>query len=90
MTGRGGDIIIVDDPLKASDALSDIKRERVNDWFNDTLLSRLNDKQCGVIVVVTQRLHVHDLVGALLDGPLLCQSTGSLAQFIFVGVGIVL
>ena len=69
LTGRGGDIIVVDDPLKPSDALSDSKRERVNDWFNDTLLSRLNDKQTGVIVVVTQRLHVHDLVGALLDGP---------------------
>ena len=69
LTGRGGDFIIVDDPLKPSDALSDSKRERTNDWFNDTLLSRLNDKQTGVIVVVTQRLHVHDLVGALLDGP---------------------
>jgi predicted phage terminase large subunit-like protein len=69
LTGRGGDIVVVDDPLKPSDALSDIKRERVNDWFNDTLLSRLNDKRTGVIVVVTQRLHVHDLVGALLDGP---------------------
>ena len=69
LTGRGGDKIIVDDPIKASDALSDSKRERVNNWFNDTLLPRLNDKRTGAIVVVTQRLHVHDLVGALLEGP---------------------
>ena len=45
LTGRGGDIIIIDDPLKPSDALSDSKRERVNEWFNNTLLSRLDDKQ---------------------------------------------
>jgi hypothetical protein len=69
LTGRGGDMIIVDDPLKPSDALSDSKRERVNNWHNDTLISRLDDKQTGVIVVVMQRLHVHDLVGAVLDGP---------------------
>jgi hypothetical protein len=47
LTGRGGDVVIVDDPLKPIDALSDSKRERVNDWFNNTLLSRLDDKQKG-------------------------------------------
>ena len=67
LTGRGGDIIVIDDPLKPSDALSDPKRERVNDWYNNTLLSRLDDKQRGVIVVVMQRLHMNDLAGMLLD-----------------------
>jgi hypothetical protein len=33
LTGRGGDIIILDDPLKPIDALSDSKRERVNNAF---------------------------------------------------------
>jgi len=66
LTGRGGDIIIVDDPLKPIDALSDSKRARVNDWFNNTLLSRLDDKQTGAIIVVMQRLHVDDLTGTLL------------------------
>jgi hypothetical protein len=39
LTGRGGDIIIVDDPLKPVDALSDIRRERVNNTFLNTILS---------------------------------------------------
>jgi predicted phage terminase large subunit-like protein len=65
ITGRGGDIIIVDDPLKPIDALSDPRRERVNEWFNHTLLSRLDNKQHGAIIVVMQRLHVDDLSGNL-------------------------
>jgi predicted phage terminase large subunit-like protein len=67
LTGRGGDIIIIDDPLKPSDALSDSRRERVNDWFPNTLVSRLDDKLTGAIVVVMQRLHVDDLTGSLLS-----------------------
>jgi predicted phage terminase large subunit-like protein len=63
VTGRGGDIIIIDDPLKPSDASSQAKRERVNEWFKTTLLSRLDDKQKGVIIIVMQRLHDDDLCG---------------------------
>jgi predicted phage terminase large subunit-like protein len=70
LTGRGADIVIVDDPLKPIDALSDSKRERVNDWFPNTLLSRLDDKQNGAIIVVMQRLHMDDLVGRLLRNSL--------------------
>ena len=66
LTGRGGDIIIVDDPIKPSDASSDNKREHVNEWFINTLLSRLDDKQNGAIILVMQRLHVDDLCGSLL------------------------
>ena len=66
LTGRGGDIIIIDDPLKPTDALSDSKREWVNKWFFNTLVSRLDDKQTGAIVVVMQRLHMDDLAGTLL------------------------
>lgn len=66
LTGRGSDLIIVDDPLKPDDALSEPKRSGVNHWFTNTLLSRLDDKRTGAIVVVTQRLHVDDLTGFLL------------------------
>jgi predicted phage terminase large subunit-like protein len=66
LTGWGGDIIIVDDPIKPSDAQSDSKREHVNEWFVNTLLSRLDDKQNGAIILVMQRLHVDDLCGSLL------------------------
>ena len=66
LTGRGGDIIIIDDPLKPADALSASRREYANEWFFNTLLSRLDDKVNGAIVVVMQRLHADDLSGTLL------------------------
>ncbi len=35
-------------------------------WYGGALVSRLNDKQTGAIVAVTQRLHEDDLAGHLL------------------------
>ena len=67
LTGRGADLIIVDDPLKAEEAMSEVARKRVIDWYGGTLVSRLNDKETGPIVVVMQRLHENDLAGHLLD-----------------------
>jgi|SRR5215211_539457 len=67
LTGRGGDIVIIDDPLKPQDAYSEIRRAAANDWFYNTLLSRLDDKQRGAIIVVMQRLHPDDLTGKLLE-----------------------
>src|SRR5438876_3393383 len=67
LTGRGADLIIVDDPLKAEEAMSEPARKRVIDWFGGTLVSRLNDKENGPIIVVMQRLHENDLAGQLLD-----------------------
>src|SRR5215208_4091722 len=66
LTGRGGDIIIIDDPIAALAALSQKPREHVRDWYFNTLLSRLDDKQNGAIVLVMQRLHEDDLAGVLL------------------------
>jgi hypothetical protein len=66
LTGRGGDIIVIDDPLKPDDALSETKRSAANQWFMNTLLSRLDDKRTGAIVIVMQRVHVDDLTGFLL------------------------
>jgi hypothetical protein len=62
LTGRGADVIILDDPQKADDALSDTSRKALHSWFDNTLLSRLNDKSRGAIIIVTQRLHEDDLV----------------------------
>jgi predicted phage terminase large subunit-like protein len=61
--GRGADLIVVDDPIKAADALSQAERRRVNETFDNTLLTRLNDKRTGAIVIIMQRLHEDDLVG---------------------------
>ena len=63
LTGRGGDFIIVDDPIKAEDAQSESARHTNNEWFKTTLLSRLEDKQRSVLILVMQRLHVNDLRG---------------------------
>jgi predicted phage terminase large subunit-like protein len=67
LTGRGGNIIIVDDPTKPSDGMSEAARARTIEWYCGTLLSRLNDKERGAIIVVMQRLHQGDLVGHLLE-----------------------
>ena len=66
LTGRGADQIIVDDPLKAEEAQSEPARRRAVDWFGGTLVTRLNDKEAGAIIVVMQRLHEDDLAGHLL------------------------
>jgi predicted phage terminase large subunit-like protein len=66
LTGRGGDIIAIDDPIAALAALSQKSREHVANWFFNTALSRLDDKQSGAIVLVMQRLHEDDLAGVLL------------------------
>jgi len=67
LTGRGADFIVVDDPLKPDEALSDTQRKAVNDWYNHTLLTRLDNKNTGCIIVIMQRLHEDDLVGHLLN-----------------------
>lgn len=66
LTGIGGDFIIIDDPQKALDAQSEALRRRTADWFATTLLSRLNNKSTGVIILVMQRVHMDDLAGQVL------------------------
>lgn len=67
LTGKGGDVLIIDDPMKAEDAMSETKRAAVIEWFDGTLMSRINDKETGAVIVVMQRLHQNDLVGHLLE-----------------------
>jgi len=66
LTGLGADLILIDDPFKPSDAMSESRRLSGNEWFDGTLYSRLNDKTKGAIVIVMQRLHEDDLVGHVL------------------------
>jgi hypothetical protein len=67
LTGLGGDIFIIDDPQKPVDAQSDTQRSRLNHWVSNTLMSRLDSKQTGVIIVVMQRVHLNDLSGYLME-----------------------
>ena len=66
LTGRGADLIVIDDPLKPEEALSQTQRRAANDWFDHTLYSRLNDKLTGAIVLIMHRLHEDDLAGHVL------------------------
>lgn len=67
LTGRGANIIIVDDPLKAAEAESDAERVRVNEWFDSTLYTRLDDKAQGIVIVAMHRLHQDDVTGHLTE-----------------------
>jgi predicted phage terminase large subunit-like protein len=67
LTGRGCDYLIIDDPIKTSSVMSDVERKRVNDWYGNTAYSRLDNKNTGCIIIVSQRTHHDDLIGHLLE-----------------------
>ena len=67
VTGLGGDTFIIDDPQKPVDAQSDSQRNHLNEWFSNTLRSRLDNKATGTIIVVMQRVHLNDLSGYLTE-----------------------
>jgi predicted phage terminase large subunit-like protein len=67
LTGRGGSILIVDDPMKADDANSEVALSNTTNWFQGTAVSRLDEPQKGMIIVVMQRLHIDDLSGVLIE-----------------------
>ena len=67
LTGRGGEFLIIDDPLKPDEALSETQRNAANEWYRHTLYSRLNNKETGCIILIMQRLHEDDLVGHVLQ-----------------------
>jgi hypothetical protein len=48
--------------------MSDAERTAVNVWFRNTVVSRLDNKTTGAIVIIMQRLHTDDLVGHLING----------------------
>jgi predicted phage terminase large subunit-like protein len=67
-TGEGGDFIIVDDPIKAQDASSDLIRTTANLWWDNTMSTRGNNPKTVAKIVIMQRLHEDDLTGHLLEG----------------------
>jgi predicted phage terminase large subunit-like protein len=64
-TGRRADVIIVDDPHDIKHKLEEI--ESTIESFNTVLLSRLNDRKNGRVLVVAHRVHEHDLSAHLLQ-----------------------
>ena len=66
VTGKGADLIIIDDPNATND-ISDSKLNEVTDWFDNTIRSRLNDKKTGAIMLIQQRTAEKDLTGHILE-----------------------
>ena len=66
ITGRGGDIIILDDPMKPEEAQSEAGRKSVLDWMQSTLTSRPNSKLHARQLVIMQRLNEDDVAGTLM------------------------
>lgn len=56
--------IVIDDPIRPEDALSDVVRERVNRRFETTIRNRVNSRRTPIIIVC-QRTHENDLCGYL-------------------------
>lgn len=65
--GFGADAIIIDDLLDAMDARSEVEREKVADYIDNALLTRLNDPAQGLVICIHQRLHEDDPAGHLLN-----------------------
>lgn len=66
ITGKGADLIIIDDPVKNDkQAHSIVYRERIWDWFLATVYTRLEPE--GAIIVVMTRWHEDDLCGRIIE-----------------------
>ena len=63
--GFGG-AIIIDDPLKADDASSQVMRDGSINYYLETLKSRRNSVHNTPFILVAQRLHPDDLIGWVL------------------------
>ena len=67
VTGFGGDVIIADDLVSANDAHNVKVHQDRTDWFFRSLLTRLNKPNEGIVVVIGQRLHIADPMGAIAE-----------------------
>lgn len=64
--GRGGSIIVVDDPNSADTIFSESFRNETNAWLTFQLPQRLDNPSESAIILIQQRLHQDDCTGHLL------------------------
>ena len=67
LTGKGGNFLILDDPLKAEESRSEATRESTRAWFRSTVSSRLDNPKKDAMVLVSQRFHTEDLIGLMIE-----------------------
>jgi len=66
VTGKGGNLIIIDDPIKSrEEANSEAYRERVWNWYRDDIYTR-REPDVAIILIMT-RWHEDDLAGRILE-----------------------
>lgn len=66
VTGRGAHILLIDDPLKdREEADSELRRQRVWEWYTSTAYTRLMPG--GAVILIQTRWHEDDLAGRLLN-----------------------
>jgi predicted phage terminase large subunit-like protein len=64
ITGRGADLLIIDDPHSEQDALSKVSLERAYEWYTSGPRQRLQPG--GKIILVMTRWSLKDLTGVLI------------------------
>lgn len=67
VTGKGADVVVVDDPHDALSAQSDLERQHDIDAFTLKFATRLDNKKTGAILIVAQRVHEKDLSQHCID-----------------------
>ena len=68
ITGKRSNLFIIDDPIKPDEAdKSEVKRLNVNNWYDNTVISRLYKPLEDAIIIIMQRTHENDLCGHLID-----------------------
>jgi predicted phage terminase large subunit-like protein len=67
ITGFHAHLIIVDDPLNAKEASSEVERKSANDFMDTTLSTRKVDKEVTPTILIMQRLHENDPMGNWLS-----------------------
>jgi len=68
LTGRGADLLIIDDPIKdAEEARSELTRRGLHEWYTSVARTRL--QAGGAIILISTRWHRDDLVGFVLGQP---------------------
>jgi hypothetical protein len=66
ITGKRGSHLLIDDPVDAKKAFSDVEIASANQTYDQAVSSRLNNPRTDGICLIMQRLRTNDLTGHLV------------------------
>jgi predicted phage terminase large subunit-like protein len=66
VTGMHGHILIIDDPLDPTKAISEVELKTANTWMAETLSTRKVDKEVTLTILIMQRLHQDDCTANMI------------------------